>query len=145
MADFVNPQTLALRPSENAMPSPWVVCTREQLTTWELIPQIYRKWVTDHIEEMTVGEKAAAVAAALEAQRDATIATVDNVEDVLRATILVLRDELNAHADKINAILDAVDGASNLATLKSAVALIANYPQRSIDNVRTTIRGKLGT
>jgi hypothetical protein len=48
-----------------------------------------------------------------------------------RALCLTAMDEFNAHALKINAILDAVDAATSLADLKSRVALISDYPQRT--------------
>jgi hypothetical protein len=101
MADFVNPSTLALVGSTPSMPSPWLVVPRDAASVPAVVakyqpaqrakvteaaghliytPQIaavvqhYRKWVTDHVEEMTTGEKAtvdaarAAAAAAAETQ-----------------------------------------------------------------------------
>ena len=145
MSDFVNPSTLGLVASVNDMPAPWVVCTRADLTTWQAIARQYRKWVTDHIEEMTAGEKTTADAAALSAQRDATAAQLDAAEDVLRAFMLTVLDELNNHADKINTMLTAVDNATSLADLKTRYAAIADYPARTAQQLKTTVRGKLGT
>ena len=145
MSDFVNPSTLALVPSANDMPPPWVVCTRLQLEAWSAIPAQYRKWVVDHIEEMTAAEKIAADAAALIAQRDAATAQVDNTEDVLRAVVLTLLDELNLHATKMKAILDAIDSSTTYATLKTNIAAVTDYPQRTVAQLRTAIRAKLGT
>lgn len=56
-----------------------------------------------------------------------------------RALMLLLLDELNLHALKINAILDAVDGAASLAALKTAVALIPDYPARTKQQLLTAL------
>ena len=95
--------------------------------------------------EMTAGEKTAVDLAALTAQRDAAVAQLQHTEDVLRAFMLMVLDELNLHATKMNAILDAIDGSTNYATLKSRVAAVADYPQRTESQLRTTIRDKLGS
>jgi hypothetical protein len=50
---------------------------------------------------------------------------------ITRAALMVCLDEFNLHALKINAILDAIDGATSLAALKTAIATIADYPQRT--------------
>lgn len=89
--------------------------------------------------------RAAIDAAETEAQRDAITAQLDQTEDVLRAFMLVTLDELNAHAAKINSILTAIDGASSLANLKTAVAAIADYPTRTAANLRAAVRNKLGS
>lgn len=62
---------------------------------------------------------------------------------LMRAVLLAALDEFNLHALKINAILDAVDAATTLANLKSAVALIADYPQRTRQQLVTAIRNKI--
>lgn len=95
--------------------------------------------------EMSAGEKAAVDAAQLNASRDAVTAEIDRVENVLRAIVLTIRDELNLHADKINAILTAIDGAATLAQVKAAILLIPDYPQRTIAQLRATVRAKLGS
>jgi hypothetical protein len=60
-----------------------------------------------------------------------------------RAVAAVLLDELNAHADKINAILSAVDAATSLADLKTRIGLIADYPQRTLAQAKTSINNKI--
>ena len=61
------------------------------------------------------------------------LATSSDMHGALaRAVLLALVDELNLHALKVNAILDAVDAATSLADLKSRIALIADYPARTI-------------
>lgn len=109
------------------------------------IPVRYRKIDgTDNIVEMSQAEKDAVDAATLETARNNLVAQIDNVEDVLRASLLSILDELNAHSLKINAILNAIDGASNLAEVKSAIAAIPDSPPRSIAQLKTAIRNKLG-
>lgn len=84
-------------------------------------------------------------AALLSAQRDTIAAVMDAVEDYGRAFALVVLDEINLHATRITAILNAVDGASSLTNLKTAVALIPDVPQRTIDQLKTALRNKLGS
>ena len=62
---------------------------------------------------------------------------------LLRAALLTIVDEFNNHADKTNAILDAIDGASSLATLKSSIGAISNLPQRTGAQLRTAAENKL--
>lgn len=62
---------------------------------------------------------------------------------VLRAAVAVLIDELNVHALKINAILTAVDAATTLADLKTRIGLIADYPQRTLAQAKTSINNKI--
>lgn len=109
------------------------------------VPNIYWKITGDIVSEMTQAEKDAVDAANLIAARDDTAAQLDQVEDVLRAFMLTVLDEFNAHADKTNEILDAIDAASNLAQVKSNIAAITDYPQRTTAQLRTTVRNKLGT
>jgi hypothetical protein len=49
----------------------------------------------DIVTLMTPAQRAAVDAAILEANRDATVSNVDQVEDLIRAIILVLLDEIN--------------------------------------------------
>lgn len=60
---FVHPTSLivAMRGSPVLYPAPWVSVTRPQALSIEAIPHHYRKWVTDHVEEMSAEEKAAVV------------------------------------------------------------------------------------
>ena len=64
---------------------------------------------------------------------------------VLKAAVAVLIDELNNHANKINAILSAVDAATSLADLKTRVAAITDYPQRTLSQAKTSINNKIDT
>ena len=109
--------------------------------------QLKKYWVItgDVVSLMDQAAKDAVDAQLLSDMRDAIADEIDQVEDRLRSQTLAVLDELNAHALKINAILDAIDGASNLNDVKTAVAAISDYPQRSIAQVKTTIRNKLGS
>lgn len=62
---------------------------------------------------------------------------------LVRAVAATLLDELNSHADKINSILSAVDAATSLADLKSRIALINDYPQRTLAQAKTSILNKI--
>ncbi len=99
----------------------------------------------DAVSLMNQSQRDAVDAAELSAKRDGAVAPIDAVEDILRAFALTLLDELNLHAARVTAILDAVDASTSLATLKSAVALINDVPQRTIGQLKTAMRGKLGT
>lgn len=77
-----------------------------------------------------------------EAGKD-TIANTINSDAYLSAFALVVLDELNARANKINAILDAIDGANNLADVKAAIGAIPDYPQRTKAQLKTSVRSKL--
>ena len=62
---------------------------------------------------------------------------------LLRSVLLILVDEFNIHSAKTNAILDAIDGASNLAGLKTTVGAIADLPSRTGAQLRTATINKL--
>lgn len=62
---------------------------------------------------------------------------------LLRAVVVLVKDELNLHALKMNAILDAVDGAGSLAALKTAVAAIPDYPPRTNAQLVTALTNAL--
>lgn len=62
---------------------------------------------------------------------------------VFRAMATLLVNELNSHAATIASLLDAIDAASSLATLKTAVATIANPPQRTLNQVVTALKNHI--
>jgi hypothetical protein len=74
--------------------------------------------------------------------RDRAKAEIDK-EIALKAIVLLVLDEFNLHADKHNAILDAVDAATSLADLKTRVAAIPNYPQRTAVQLINAIKAKI--
>ena len=145
MADYVNTATLAVELSVNSHDAPWVTLPRADALVALAIPQQYRKWTGSAVAEMTAPEKAAVDAAALTASRAVAAAELDRVDSITRSFMLLVLDELNAHAAKINAILTAIDGAASLGALKTAVALIADYPTRTAAQLRNAIAAKLGT
>ena len=146
MASVLNRTTKVYLPSANTPDYPtsdWII--NPDLSAVAGQPTKYWRIVGDIVSLLTQVERDAVDAAELEARRDATVQQLQDVEDVLRAFMLIVLDELNLHALKHNAILDAVDAAANLADLKTRVALIADYPSRTEANLRTAVRGKFGT
>ena len=142
MPDFVNPTTLALVPSANDMPSPWVVIARTDFLVAAAIPQHYRKWVVDHVEEKSAGEKVAADALIEQARQTGELARYDR-KDILRATILALIDELNTTRQWIASFKTEVAASTNLANLQSRVAALPSMPDRTAAQARTAIVNKL--
>lgn len=145
MPDFVNTTTLRLYRSVGEQPAGTVQITRAEYDAANAILLQYRKWTGSAVAEMSQSEKDAVDAAQIEAARDATANRVDNVDDELRASLLVILDEINLHATRITAILDAIDGAANLAGVKTAVGAIPDVPTRTIGQLKTALRGKLGS
>lgn len=78
-------------------------------------------------------------------QRAVALLASEQAEDarLMRAVVLTVLDELNAHAAKINSILTAIDNGANLAAVKANVAAITDYPTRTAQQVRTTIANKI--
>jgi len=94
----------------------------------------------------TVTDKPAEeIAREAEERRDEAATAFDREEDLLRASALVLLDELNLHAERIASILQAAGSATSLSTFKTAMAAINPVPQRTPAQLRTAIRAKLGT
>lgn len=62
---------------------------------------------------------------------------------LLRSALLVIVDEFNRHSQTMNSLLDAIDAASNLGTLKASVGLIANLPDRTGAQLRTAALNKI--
>lgn len=106
---------------------------------------IYWTITGDVVTLKSVSERASADAVLLEGRRDNIANQVDQTEEILRASLLVLLDELNLHAARVTDILNAIDNASSLAGLKTAIALIPDVPTRSIGQMKTAIRGKFGS
>lgn len=99
----------------------------------------------DVVSLMTPAERAAVDTAELSARRDGVAASLDGVEDVMRAFALTLLDELNLHAARTTAILNAIDGAATFAAMKTAIAAVVDPPQRTVAQLKTALRSKLGT
>lgn len=99
----------------------------------------------DVVTLMDQAARDAVDAAELNARRDAQANVFDGTENYERAFALMLLDEINALSTKINAILDAIDGANNLGAVKTAIAAISDRPIRTITDMKTGLRNKLGT
>jgi hypothetical protein len=112
----------------------------------EVVGYPSKYWVItgDVVTLMSKAERDAVDANELDANRDATATRMDNVEDIIRALALTTMDDLNLHSERMNAILDAIDQNSTLATIKSAIADIPNIPQRTGAQLKTSVRSKLG-
>ena len=148
MPDYYNDTSLSLlrSASETALPAgDWTQITRAEHDAASAIPLHYRKLVGGVITEMDAGEKATVDAAMLAGSRDDVAARLDDVEDVVRAFAQTVLDETNLHATRITAILDAIDAAASLADVKTAVGSIPNVPTRTVQQMKTAIRGYLGT
>jgi hypothetical protein len=148
MADVLNTETLEMRQSVNEGSAPydsppWIVITREQYNLWSVIPLQYRKWVTDHIEEMSQPEKDSVDAALLQAQLDGVVQIVDQQGEILRAFMLMVLDEFNLHSTLSNGIKSAIDAGSTLAQIKTPVAALSPVPTRTAQQVRAALRAKL--
>ena len=146
MADFVNTTTCAVELSCNDKPAGWVTLPWADALVALAIPQQYRKWTGSAVAEMTAPEKAVVDAAAKAAAKTAVLAGVNGPDrpDLLRAVALLVLDEFNAHAAKMNALLTAIDNAASLGALKTAVALIADLPTRTVDQLKTALASKMG-
>ncbi len=78
--------------------------------------------------------------------RDTVAASMDLPEDFQRAFALALLDQFNVVSAKVNAILDAIDGATSLAEVKAAIAAIPDLnASLTVAQLKTAVRNKLGT
>ena len=62
---------------------------------------------------------------------------------VVRALALLVLDELNDHAAKITAILNAADKATNIATFKTAILAITDQPQRTRPQLVAALKARI--
>ena len=146
MATVLNRTTKQLILSANTPEYPvidWIVNPDLSAVTGQ--PTKYWSISGDTVSLLNQAGRDAVDAALLAAARDATSTAMNAVEGLERALALVLLDELNLHASTTTAILNAVDGAATLAALKTAIAAIADVPQRTINQLKTALRNKLGT
>ncbi len=101
-----------------------------------------RYWVITGDVVTLMGQTARdALDAAEEAVRfDAIADELERAETIMRGFAEVVLNEFNARADKTNAILDAIDNATSLASLKTAIGAINDYPQRDLPQLRDAVR-----
>lgn len=62
---------------------------------------------------------------------------------VVRALALLMLDEINAHAEKITAILNAADTATSLDTFKTAMLAITDAPQHTRLKLVAALKAKI--
>ena len=148
MATFLHRTTMQLLPStsESSLSEPVAnYIENPDLSAITGFPSKYWIITGDVVTLMDQSARDAVDAAGTSIQRDATSNEMGEIEGIVRAFALVVLDELNLHAARVTAILDAVDAANNLAGLKTDVAAIADVPQRTIEQLETAVRNKLGT
>ena len=106
--------------------------------------QPVKYWVVtgDVISLADASTRQAIDAALVSDARDALADEIDTVETFARAFALVMLDEFNATASKINEILDAIDAANNLSQVKANIAAIADRPTRTAAQLKTAVRNK---
>jgi hypothetical protein len=76
--------------------------------------------------------------------RDGMATKLADSENILRALMLLILDEFNAHADMLNAMREAGRLATSIGDLRTRMAAINLYPTRTETQLRTAIRNKLG-
>lgn len=146
MADVLNRTTKQHIQSANTPDYPvaeWII--NPDLSAVAGFPSQYWIITGDVVTLMDQAQRDAVDLAALEATRDTTAGRMDAVEDVIRALALAVLDELNLHATRQVQLLDAIDAATSLATLQTAVGAINDIPQRTGAQLKAVIRNKLGT
>lgn len=145
MATVLNRTTKQLIPSANTPDYPaaqWII--EPNLSAVVGQPAKYWTITGDVVTLMNAGERAAVDAAELNVSRDATAATMDAMENWMRAFALACLDEFNLHATRQRALLTAIDNNATLATIKTAVLAINDIPDRTIAQLKTAVRNKLG-
>ncbi len=146
MSNVLNRTTKAYIPSANTPDYPvaeWII--DPDMTAVVGYPSQYWIITGDVVTLMDAAARAQVDTAALNTSRDSTAAVLNEPEAYPRGYALVALDELNAHALKVNSILDAVDAATTLADMKTRIAAITDYPQRTINQMQNAVRSKLGT
>jgi soluble cytochrome b562 len=112
------------------------------VTGW---PAKYWTLTGDVVSLLSQAQRDAVDAAELSDMRNAAVSQLQQQEDVLRAFMLIVLDEFNAHATKMNSLLTAIDNAASLAALKTAAGAISDHAIRTEQVLRDAIRNRLGT
>lgn len=146
MATVLNRTTKQLIPSANTpdhSSAEWII--NPDLSA--VLGQPAKYWVItgDAVSLMDQAQRDAVDAAELTAARDLAANQIDGPESIVRALALVIQDEINLHANRVTAILDAVDNAGTFAALKTAIAAIPDVPTRTPAQLKTALRNRLGT
>lgn len=90
-----------------------------------------------------VDKSPAQIQAEHDERRDFVTNMFDQQEDLMRAAILVIMDELNLHSARLQSILTA-GTAGTYANFRTAMNAIQSIPTRTPNNIRAAIRSKLG-
>lgn len=77
-------------------------------------------------------------------QRDSIAGQFDGVDNIVRAAVLVIMDELNRHSTFHDNLKAAIAAATSLANLQTRIAAVNGIPQRTAADLKTAIRNKLG-
>lgn len=97
----------------------------------------------DVISLMDQTARDAVDAVRLIATRDALANQIDRNETYARGFALLVLDEFNDVSLKINEILDAIDAGATATEIKVNISAIANRPQRTPAQLKSSLRNKL--
>ena len=103
-------------------------------------------WTYDAVNRLAVPDAAGAVAILRDVAKAVFAASDGDTQPLAkacRAFALLVLDELNAHAVKMNAVLTAIDTGANLTAVKANIAAIADYPARTAAQLKQAIRDKI--
>ena len=99
----------------------------------------------DVVTLMSQAQRDAVDAAELSAQFDAIANELTNTKDRDRAIILALLDVANFLSNQVESIKTAATGSANHGAFSTAVSGIPASPQRTIGELITLVRNKLGS
>lgn len=146
MASVLNRTTREYRRSVNTPDYPiqdWII--DPDLSAVQGVQSIYWVITGDEVMEMSQAEKDAVDAQELADLYDKLADTLEQSDSYDRAIALTLLDGVNNLSGKITGILNAIDNATNLASLKSAIAAITDAPQRTPAELKAALRARLET
>jgi hypothetical protein len=94
------------------------------------------------LEAVTQGAADTAALQVSYARAKALLTADDPISKKEKAVLLVILDEFNAHATKINAVLTAFDQ-TTYAAARTAAQAITDYPQRTAAQIKTSVANKI--
>jgi len=146
VASVLNRTTREYRRSVNTPEYPvqdWII--DPDLSAVTGVPSRYWVITGDVVTEMDQAAKDAVDAQELADLYDKLADTLEQSDSYDRAIALTLLDGVNNLSGKITGILNAIDNATNLASLKSAIAAITDAPQRTPAELKAALRARLET
>ncbi len=146
MANVLNRTTKQFIPSANTVEYPvedWIINPDMSAVVGQ--PSKYWTISGDTVSLMSQGERDAVDAALIASARDALAAEMDQVESYARAFALVVLDEINAHATNISGDRLAAVNGGTYAAFRTAATAVSSTPTRTIAQLKTALRNKLGT